>query len=641
MLRRRIVLAAVALAAMVAPQPAHAAAPPPLPLTCATYGDQRICSGQVASFDGAPLDVDLTLPLTTGGGRHPLMIMLHGFGNNKHEWESVNDTADTADKWHWNSHWFAEHGYFVLTYTARGFQDGGPSQSWQPPTPSPRQGSESLPNGTIHLKSREFEGRDTQWLAGLVAANYRTVDPNKVAVTGGSYGGGESWLQAAQPVWQPGPGLPTLQLQVAVAKYPWSDLGYSLAPNGHPGGPSSGDLYMSSSGRPNDPAGRGYPVGVPKASYVTGFYALGTQDGQFERGTTTPTYEEGPINLDTWNARVMGTGDPYDAAGVEDPIVAQVRRGLTVFRSAYYQSGWAAQASSREVAVFSVSGWTDDLFPPVESFRMFKYLKSIDPMWPVEVDVADVGHPRAQNKPAQWQRINDRANQFLAGNIDGGRPASTQVVSQPTICGSSQAGDEIMAPTPEGLAAGRLTVAYSKPGALTAHAGLADPNGPATDPVLSSQAPGVVNVIAPSTGQCRRSPGPAVGGATMVSKPLPQAETLAGIADVKVSIHLTGATSASLDARLWDVAPTGEALLVSRGAYRVDVPAYDNADETIRLPFFGNQWTFAAGHSLRLDLTQADTPTFRSSTPESAIAFEPPLLEVPTREAGSIALTGA
>ena len=32
---------------------------------CPTYGDMEVCSGEVPSFDGAPLDVDLTKP--TGG----------------------------------------------------------------------------------------------------------------------------------------------------------------------------------------------------------------------------------------------------------------------------------------------------------------------------------------------------------------------------------------------------------------------------------------------------------------------------------------------------------------------------------------------------------------------------------------------
>src|SRR5918998_4744827 len=44
---------------------------------------QRICTGQVPSFDGTPLDVDLTLAdLGAGSGStRPLMVFLNGFGN--------------------------------------------------------------------------------------------------------------------------------------------------------------------------------------------------------------------------------------------------------------------------------------------------------------------------------------------------------------------------------------------------------------------------------------------------------------------------------------------------------------------------------------------------------------------------------
>jgi poly(3-hydroxybutyrate) depolymerase len=48
---------------------------------CPTYGDMQVCSGSVPSFDGSKLDVDLTLP-SGGGTSHPLIVMLHGFGNN-------------------------------------------------------------------------------------------------------------------------------------------------------------------------------------------------------------------------------------------------------------------------------------------------------------------------------------------------------------------------------------------------------------------------------------------------------------------------------------------------------------------------------------------------------------------------------
>src|SRR2546429_3723994 len=38
----------------------------------------QICSGEVTSWDGSPLDVDLTLPKPGVGDRHPLIVMLHG-----------------------------------------------------------------------------------------------------------------------------------------------------------------------------------------------------------------------------------------------------------------------------------------------------------------------------------------------------------------------------------------------------------------------------------------------------------------------------------------------------------------------------------------------------------------------------------
>src|SRR4051794_34505938 len=151
---------------------------------CPTYpttpaGAMQVCSGDVTSFDGTRLDVDLTRPLQGTGTRHPLIVMLHGFGNNKREWESTSDDGDGGDKYHWNSHWFGEHGYYVLTYPARGFRTQDPPAAYQPPTPPGTSGGSTTgsPNATIHVKSRDYEIRDTQWLAALVAATYADVDP--------------------------------------------------------------------------------------------------------------------------------------------------------------------------------------------------------------------------------------------------------------------------------------------------------------------------------------------------------------------------------------------------------------------------------------------------------------------------------
>ena len=654
MLRRRVlaITFAAGLAGLVLLPGSGSASASPLGLGCAPYpGGQTICSGAVASWDGSPLDVDVTQP-ATAGTTHPLLLMLHGFGNNKHEWESTSDTGDGADKWHWNSHWFAEHGYYVVTYTARGFRDDGADRSDEPATPAgsgtqcePPGGSACLPGGTIRIKSTQYEIRDTQWLAAQVAAAFPGVDANEVAVTGGSYGGGESWLQASQPDWtfphQQDPSLPVLHLQVAVPKYPWTDLAYSLAPNGHGGGPGLNDLYASSQGTPASD-GVGNPVGLEKQSYVAGLYALGTKQGVFEESGLYPPTAEGPTPYTGWLAR-FEAGEPYDLPGrTDDPTLALVRADFAKFHSAYYQPSWPALAAGhREVAVFSISGWTDDLFPPVESFRMYKLLKSIDPYWPVAVAVADVGHSRAQNKPAVWQRLNGQAWQFLESMIAGSHGERTTAYSEPTLCGSadSTSADQLTATAPEGLSAGTLTVRYSRGTTLAPDAGEDDPNGPQTDAILGPEL---------KSEPCRTAASPTAGatGYTAVSSPLAARATMVGIGYVEVGYSaVPGAPlqAAAIAERLWDVKPDGTAYLVSRGVYRLDFNGYDPAAGTVRVPFYGNHWIFQPGDTIRIDLVQADNATYRApnAAADSALALDPPVLVLPLREAEQVALTGS
>jgi dienelactone hydrolase len=633
-----MVLLVVAALTLPASGALAATLPPSFSPTCPTenpngesYGGVRICSGSVPSFDGSKMDVDLTQPMN-GGKRHPLIVMLHGFGNDKHEWESTTDEGDGADKYHWNNRWLAKHGYYVLTYTARGFKDDGPSGDNQPPTPFDPDGSSSVPNGTLHLKSRDYEIRDTQWLAALVAATYGDVDPDSIAVTGGSYGGIESWLQASQATWtfpheHSNGELPILDLQVAVAKYPATDLAYALAPNGHGGGPALNDLYESSQGRPDDDQGDGNPIGVPKESYVTGLFAVGETKGVFEKGTSTDTIPctygdcEGKIDIESWKART----DAGDPTSPEDAVIRQIRRGMTEFRGAYYQDdGWSQQVHGRKVAVFSIQGWTDDLFPAVESFRMFKYLKRLDPRWPVELALADVGHSRAQNKPHTWHRLNNQAFQWLQSNINGSHERRTTVSSEATVCSDEGGPARAVGTSPEGLANGTLSIHYPS-GTTVSPLGAADPNGPATDAIAGP-------IVQPGE-PCRHSDGPIPPGAgyTQYSPPLESTRTYVGIGTVTVPYSWAGAASAQLSARLFDVAPDGTELLMTRGTYRLE---NEPLAGVITLPLYGNHWRLKPGHRVRLDLTQVDNPTYRASNIPSSISFgQGVTLTLPTREA--------
>ena len=71
-----------------------------------------------------------------------------------------------------------------------------------------------------------------------------------------------------------------------------------------------------------------------------------------------------------------------------------------------------------------------------------------------------------------------------------------------------------------------------------------------------------------------------------------------------------GAETGMLAARLFDAAPDGDELLITRGVYRLED---DPPTGVIRLPLYGNHWRIEPGHTLRLDLTQVDRPTYRPS----------------------------
>ncbi len=362
-------------------------------------------------------------------------------------------------------------------------------------------------------------------------------------MTGGSYGGIESWLQASQATWtfphSRDASLPILNLQVAVAKYPSTDLAYALAPNGHGGGPALNDLYESSQGRPDNDLGEGNPIGVPKESFVTGLFALGETKGVFEEGTSTDapyacTY--GDCEGNDQHRLVEGAHrQPAIRRLPRTRSSSQIRRGLTEFRGAYYQDeGWSQQEHGRKVAVFSIQGWTDDLFPAVESFRMFKYLKRLDPRWPVELALADVGHSRAQNKPDTWHRLNNQAFQWLQSNINGSHEQHTTVSSEATVCGDEGGPARAVGTTPEGLANGTLSIHYPA-GTTVSPLGAADPNGLATDAIAGP-------LVQPGE-PCRQSDGPIPPGAgyTAYSQPLESTRTYVGIGTVSVPYTWAGA----------------------------------------------------------------------------------------------------
>src|SRR5258706_7512478 len=152
-----------------------------------------MCTGLVPSFDGPPLDADLTLP---AGANEPLplIVMLHGWGNSKTDFEASSLAGNGTNTWHWNNAWFAARGFAVLNYTARGFHRScgkDPATGYSYAADPACQG----PASWTHLADRRWEIHDTQYLTGLLV-DAGAADPSRVVVTGDSYGGGQYWMLA-------------------------------------------------------------------------------------------------------------------------------------------------------------------------------------------------------------------------------------------------------------------------------------------------------------------------------------------------------------------------------------------------------------------------------------------------------------
>src|SRR5436305_4186908 len=175
---------------MVLAAPALAAAGPvPFGHACSATQGVRFCPGsvraRVPSFDGVPLDADVTLP-ATGNGPFTTIVMLHGWGGDKTAFESSSGpNGDGNETYHYNNVYFAQQGYAVLNYSARGWGDSCGSASSRAADPA------GCAQGWLHLADQRYEAHDTQYLLGLLVDEGIT-NPGAIGVTGSSYGGGQS-----------------------------------------------------------------------------------------------------------------------------------------------------------------------------------------------------------------------------------------------------------------------------------------------------------------------------------------------------------------------------------------------------------------------------------------------------------------
>lgn len=597
----RTVVLGVALGALTGSAAASADVTP-LGRTCTPQAGVRFCPGTVAtrfrSFDGAPIDVDVTLP-PAGTGPFPTIAMLHGYGGDKTDFETqakANPTTPDTDGedqlFHYNNVFYAQRGYAVVNATARGFGDSCGS--------SASRGDPGCLSGYIHLKDQRVEARDTQAILGALVDQGLAM-PGALGATGISYGGGESielaYLRDRTRLandtfvpWRSPSGTP-LSLAAAFPRWPWSDLVSSLVPNGR-------FLDFANATNGSSPT----PIGVPIQSYIEGLFALGATNGFYAPPGTDPS-----ADIVAWHTRIAA-GDPYG-----DPYSRQIVDEIYAHHQGYGLGGTPAP-------LLLESGWTDDLFPPAESLRVYDSLRAADPATDVALLFGDLGHSRGSNKGNTNRAFNDAGSAFFDAHLKGSAspapPAKGSITAYTQTCPrNAPAGGPFSAASWPAVHPG--AVRFGSAGARSVTSAGGNPStARAIDPIASTDACTTVgDETAPGTAVYRA---PKVTGAGY---------TLMGLPTVQATVAAIG-VGPQLDSRLWDVGPDGRQTLVSRGAYRLA----DNESGTVTFQLHGNGWRFAPGDTPKLELLGTDPPYLQPNKAAFSIRVSDVVAELPTLE---------
>lgn len=577
--------------------PAAAQAAPPLPfghactpqngvLFCPTAGD----GGRVPSFDGVPLDVDVTLP-PTGDGPFPTIVILHGFGGSKADWETVNAEGLQSNgvvkttAYHNNNVFYAQRGYAVVNYSARGFgRSCGSADSRTSP---------ACDRGWIHLADQRNEVRDTQHLLGLLV-DQGVARADALGVTGESYGGGQTQMLArlrnqvrlpsgAFAPWASPNGTP-LEIKAAWSRWGWSDLAYSLVPNGR---------FLDF--RPYRAGQSIRPYGVKKNSYMNGLFLLANLTGFVAPRGADPT-----ADLNSWKT-IVDRGEPYrsDALALANEI--------GTFHSASGLSGGSAP-------ILIQNGWRDELFPVNEALRAYNSLRGLAGAR-VALQVGDVGHSPGSNKVATDQVFNDDAAAWFDALLKGsGTPQANGAVTAFTAtCPKTAPGrGPIRTGSWRGLRRGTFRFGGRRAQRVTSAGGNAG-TGRAFDQIIGGDT-------------CKTVRRERARGTAVYQRRVRRSFTMLGLPTVRATVRTRG-RNGFLAARLWHVLGRRQRL-VSRGVYRLR----PNQRGRITFQLFGNGYRFGPPpNRVKLELVGSDPNFLRTSNGRFSVRLSRLRVDLPTR----------
>jgi ABC-2 type transport system ATP-binding protein len=502
------------------------------PATPGYVTEDRVLTVQTGPDGTTPVELDTTYYRPKGASAaNPAaaVLLAHGFGGTK------DDVAPDAED-------LANHGYAVLTWTAEGFGRSG---------------------GKIHLDSPDWEVRDAQrlidWLAKRPEVGKDAPGDPKVAVVGGSYGGGLALMAAGYDK----------RIDAIVPQITWNDLNHAFLPGGVFKKVWAG-LFFGSGSSPSATAFGGAPVGGA--------------------GHPEPTLDPscGRFAADLCHAYLS-----IAATGAADADQTALLR----------RSSPSSILDRITAPTLLIQGQADSLFPLSEAQANATGIAAHGT--PVRVAWFTGGHDGGTGPQSDVDRLRFLTGQWLDHYLLGKGAAPATSFTYSRIAGIDANAQGVVAlgysvPSYPGLA-GSSSTSVTVRGADQAIAN--PPNG---NPAAITSLPGLNGALSSFvSGTVREVPGQ---HADFYSAPLPSTVDVVGAPTVRIRAASPTGT-AVLFVKLYDVDPqTGNTLpdgLVAPVRLTGLPDTLDQAQPvTVTLPAIVHQ--FQAGHLIRITVASAD-----------------------------------
>ena len=575
--RRRIVAGAVALAALVgvgavslavAGGPAH------------VHRRDRFMTVPEIPGSGRTVQIDTSFFTPAGGGRHPAVLLAHGFGGTK------DDMAGRAKQ-------LAGDGYAVLTWSARGF---------------------GRSTGAIGLDAPDREVADVRrlvdWLGHRPDVVQDGPDDPRVGVAGGSYGGAVALLAAGYD----------RRIDAIAPQITWWNLADALFPQNAQGEPGDSGVFKKlwagiffTTGSTGTSSGGVAPGAVPGSG-------TGTAPGGPAGGGSHTGRDAGPAAGSTPpTSHAKATGTPAATATPGCRFTAQLcalyRRAALSGRAdaaavALLDRSSPSSVGSRiKVPTLVVQGQNDSLFPLDQADAMARTIAANGA--PVAVDWTSGGHDGGDQESSRVDgRVRDWFDRYLKHRAVDTGPAF-RVTRQGGV--DTTTGEAVQRGATDGRYPGIGGTATAALGMTNRQQFPANPAGGSPPAISGVPGVGALSLLAGAgQGVSVDFPGQS---AVFDSAPLRRPLTVTGSPRVRVTVRSDAPDgSAVLFGKVYDVGPNGRGVLPHQLVAPLRVTgAGGGRTVTVTLPAVDH--AFTAGHRLRLVLATTDLGYASPATP--------------------------